>query len=86
MKLFEHAGFLGRGLATLVVGALMISAAWADGGYEQSGKNITVTGDAAIAVTNVEFEIDVASGGNASVDAAYPVTVRAQAGGSVALT
>ena len=85
MKLFEHAGFLGRGLATLVVGALMISAAWADGGYEQSGKNITVTGDAAITVTNMEFEIDVASGGNAAVDAAYPVTVRAQAGGSVTL-
>ncbi len=85
MKLFEHAGFPGRGLATLIAGALMISAAWADGGYEQSGKNIMVTGNAAITVTNVEFEIDVASGGNASVDAAYPVTVRAQAGGSVTL-
>ena len=85
MKLFENAGFLGRELAVMVVGVLMLPTAWADGGYEQSGKNITVTGDAAITVTNMEFEIDVASGGNAAVDAAYPVAIRTQAGGNVSL-
>ena len=85
MKLFENAGFLGRELVVMVVGVLMLPTAWADGGYEQSGKNITVTGAAAIAVTNMEFEIDVASGGNAAVDAAYPVAIRTQAGGNVSL-
>ena len=53
MKLLENAGFLGRKLAVMVVGVLMLPTAWADGGYEQSGKNITVTGAATIAVTNV---------------------------------
>ena len=71
-------------LAVMIVTASVVLYAVADA-VEQTGKNITVTGDATIAVTNAEFEIDVASGGRASINPAYPVTVRAQAGGSVTL-
>ena len=48
MKLFENAGFWSGRPAALIAVALMVSAARADGGYEQSGKNITVTGDVTI--------------------------------------
>ena len=68
----------------ITVGSAMLALADGDA-LIQNGRNLTVTGEANISVTNVEFEIDVAAGGNAIVDPAYPVTVRAQAGGSVTL-
>ena len=77
-----------NGKATMPAVALaVVSAVFSAGAdaLEQNGRNIVVRGAANVTVTNVEFQVDIASGGNASIDPAYPVTVRAQAGGSVTL-
>ena len=71
-------------LAAALMAALAVFSVGADP-VEQTGKTIVVTGVADVTVTNVEFEVDVASGGNATIDPAYPVMVRAQTGGSVTL-
>ena len=71
-------------LAVMIITASVVFDAVADA-VEQTGKNIVVTGVADVTVTNVEFQVDVASGGSATIDPAYPVTVRAQTGGSVTL-
>ena len=60
MKLFEHAGFPGRGLATLIAGALMISAAWADDPYIQSdGTQYIDTGYVGKPTTRIELDMQL---------------------------
>ena len=60
MKLFENADFLGRGLATLIAGALMVSAVWADDPYIQTdGTQYIDTGYVGKPTTRIEMDMQL---------------------------
>ncbi len=84
-KVTKRAWFVSGSELAFVAAMAVCLAAYADGAYTWSRKNITVTGTASLTVTNAEMQVDVASGGVATLDLGQPVTVRARAGGSVVL-